>query len=323
MNRRMNLLLIVILSLSFSLSSCSIQTNMMSDNMLAIDLIVKMNQGDYWNTLKSGAEAAAKEFNVMLHFLAPNHEDDIPGQIELVNQSIQNRPDAIILAASDYMGLAQATDRIAYENIPIISIDSEVGSARVKTYVGTNNYEAGQLAAKRMIELIHESGQIAVMNFVEAAKNANQREEGFQDYVARFPNVRVVDIQYSQSNQRNAEEITRRWLAQYPSLDGIVALNAESSIGVGREVQRSGHGGRVKVIAFDSPPETMGLLQDGVVQALVLQNPFNNGYLAVKYAVDIIEGRNVPERIDTGVKLIDLDNMLWPENQKLLFPFVK
>ncbi|NEZ41947.1 substrate-binding domain-containing protein [Paenibacillus alvei] len=321
--KRMNLFLVAILSLSFSLSSCSIQTGVMSENRFVIDLIVKMNQGDYWNTLRSGAEAAAKEFNVKLQFLAPNYEDDISGQIELVNQSIQNRPDAVILAASDYMGLAQVTDRIAYHNIPIISIDSEVGSARVKTYVGTNNYEAGQLAAKRMIELIHKSGQIAVMNFVQAAKNASQREEGFQDYVARFPNVRVVDIQYSQSNQRNAEEITRNWLAQYPSLDGIVALNAESSIGVGREIQRSGKGGKVKVIAFDSPPETMGLLQDGVVQALVLQNPFNNGYLAVKYAVDIIEGRNVPERMDTGIKLIDLDNMLWPENQKLLIPFVK
>ncbi|MBG9736411.1 substrate-binding domain-containing protein [Paenibacillus alvei] len=321
--KRMNLFLVAILSLSFSLSSCSIQTGVMSDNRFVIDLIVKMNQGDYWNTLRSGAEAAAKEFNVKLHFLAPNYEDDISGQIELVNQSIQNRPDAVILAASDYMGLAQVTDRIAYHNIPIISIDSEVGSARVKTYVGTNNYEAGQLAAKRMIELIHKSGQIAVMNFVQAAKNASQREEGFQDYVARFPNVRVVDIQYSQSNQRNAEEITCSWLAQYPSLDGIVALNAESSIGVGREIQRSGKGGKVKVIAFDSPPETMGLLQDGVVQALVLQNPFNNGYLAVKYAVEIIEGRNVPERMDTGIKLIDLDNMLWPENQKLLIPFVK
>ncbi|NOJ73955.1 substrate-binding domain-containing protein [Paenibacillus alvei] len=321
--KRMNLFLVVILSLSFSLSSCSIQTGVMSDNRFVIDLIVKMNQGDYWNTLRSGAEAAAKEFNVKLQFRAPNYEDDISGQIELVNQSIQNGPDAVILAASDYMGLAQVTDRIAYHNIPIISIDSEVGSARVKTYVGTNNYEAGQLAAKRMIELIHESGQIAVMNFVQAAKNASQREEGFQDYVARFPNVRVVDIQYSQSNQRNAEEITRNWLAQYPSLDGIVALNAESSIGVGREIQRSGKGGKVKVIAFDSPPETMGLLQDGVVQALILQNPFNNGYLAVKNAVDIIEGRNVPERMDTGIKLIDLDNMLWPENQKLLIPFVK
>ncbi|OPA73840.1 LacI family transcriptional regulator [Paenibacillus selenitireducens] len=319
----MNLVLLLILTLGFSMSSCSVQTGMMSIHTREIDLIVKMNQGDYWNTLKMGAEVAAKEFNVKLNFLASDHEDDITGQIELVNQSIHNRPDAIILAASDYMGLAQVTDRVAYDNIPVISIDSEVGSARVKTYVGTNNYEAGQLAAERMVQLIEGKGQIAVMNFVQAARNANQREEGFLDYVARYPDIKVVDIQYSQSNQRYAEELTRSWLVQYPNLAGIVALNAESSIGVGREVQRSGKGGKVNVIAFDSPPETMEFLQEGIVQALVLQNPFNNGYLAVQYAVEIIEGHKVPDRIDTGIKLIDLDNMLWPENQKLLFPFVK
>ncbi|MNN94482.1 hypothetical protein D3C81_2131190 [compost metagenome] len=65
------------------------------------------------------------------------------------------------------------------------------------------------------------------------------------------------------------------------------------------------------------------LLQNGTVQATVIQNPFSNGYLAVKYAVEAVQGMDVPERVDTGTKLIDLDNMLYPENQKLLFPFVK
>lgn len=67
----------------------------------------------------------------------------------------------------------------------------------------------------------------------------------------------------------------------------------------------------------------MESLQDGTVQATVIQNPFSNGYLAVKYAVEALEGATIPERVDTGTKLIDLENMLWPENQKLLFPFVR
>lgn len=67
----------------------------------------------------------------------------------------------------------------------------------------------------------------------------------------------------------------------------------------------------------------MEQIQEGIVQATVIQNPFSNGYLAVKNAVEILQGIKVPERVDTGTKLIDLDNMLWPENQKLLFPFVR
>jgi len=306
------------------LTSCSVDGGLLTDNEgRQIDLIVKMDHGDYWSTLRMGAEVAAKEFNVNLRFLAPPNEGDVQGQINLVNDSIQKHPDALLLAASDYMRLAQVTDRAAYNNIPIISIDSEVGSARVKSYIGTNNYEAGQRAAERMIQLIGGSGKIAVMNFVQEARNANQREEGMLDYVARYPNVQILDIAYCQSSKEMASEMTRGWLRDYPDLDGIIALNAEASIGVGRVVKEAGLDGGVKVIAFDSPQETMELLQDGTVQALVIQNPFNNGYLAVQYAVELIEGRKIADRIDTGIKVIDLENMLWPENQKLLFPFVR
>ncbi|MNM69360.1 hypothetical protein D3C81_809530 [compost metagenome] len=64
-------------------------------------------------------------------------------------------------------------------------------------------------------------------------------------------------------------------------------------------------------------------LQEGTVQAMVVQNPYSNGYLAVASAVQLAEGKSISERFDTGTKLIDLDNMLWPDNQKLLFPFIK
>ncbi|MFD0618761.1 substrate-binding domain-containing protein [Paenibacillus sp. GCM10027629] len=317
-------MLFLLMACCLLLSSCSVDGGLLTDNQERhIDLIVKMDHGDYWSTLRMGAEVAAKEFNVNLRFLAPPNEGDIQGQINLVNDSIQKHPDALLLAASDYMKLAQVTDRAAYNSIPIISIDSEVGSARVKSYIGTNNYEAGQRAAERMIHLLGGSGKIAVMNFVQEARNANQREEGLLDYVARYPNVQIVDIAYCQSSREMASAITREWLHNYPDLDGIITLNAEASIGVGRVVKEAGRGGLLKVIAFDSPQETMEMLQDGTVQALVVQNPFNNGYLAVQYAVELIEGRKIADRIDTGIKVIDLENMLWPENQKLLFPFVR
>ncbi|MNP79838.1 hypothetical protein D3C76_1777720 [compost metagenome] len=79
----------------------------------------------------------------------------------------------------------------------------------------------------------------------------------------------------------------------------------------------------MKIITFDSPPEVIEMLQEGIVQATVIQNPYSNGYLAVQHAVEAIEEMHDPERVDTGSKLIDLDNMLWPENQKQLFPFVR
>ncbi|QUL52814.1 substrate-binding domain-containing protein [Paenibacillus tritici] len=302
-----------------------------------IHLIVKMNKGDYWNTLKLGAEAAAKEFNVNLTFKAPDSESDIEEQIVMVEESIKEKADVIILAASSYMGLAQVVDRAAYSRIPVISVDAEVGSARVRSYVGSNGYEAGQKSAERLIELLKGYGEIGILNFTNSspdqgpgstgsidygARDADEREKGFLNYAARYPNVKVVQISYTSSSTSEAESLTREMLEEHPGLRGIATLNEIASQGAAKVIQSAGKG-YLKMIAFDSSPSMMESLQDGTVQATVIQNPFSNGYLAVKYAVEALEGMDIPERVDTGTKLIDLENMLWPENQKLLFPFVR
>lgn len=294
-----------------------------SDKPLMIDMVVKMDRGDYWNTIRMGAEVAAKEYNVELNFLAPSQENDYKQQIELMQESIVRRPDAIVLAASDYEALGQVTDQTSYYNIPVISMDSEVASTKVKTYVGTNNYEAGQAAAKRLSELTGGRGEIGIINFVKGARSTDEREEGFLDYMARFPEIQVMDIVYSGSDESLAYDLTCKMLQLHPRLNGIVSLSAESSIGAGLAVEDMGYSGIVNMIAFDNPSEMLELLQDGTIQAMVVQNPFNNGYMAVYAAVQAAHGAKLSDKIPTDVKLIDLDNMLWPENQKLMFPFVK
>lgn len=316
--------IVMMFPLLIALSACSGPGDSPDgDGAVVIDMIVKMNRGDYWSTIQMGAEVAAKEYNVTLNVLAPDNENDYKEQIQLMEESITRRPDAIILAASDYEALGQVTDRTSYYDIPVISMDSEVASTKVKTYVGTNNYEAGQKAAERLMNLTGGQGDIGIVNFVKGARNADQREEGFMDYAARFPGVRIVDVQYCGSDEALAYRLTREMLLQFPDLTGLVSLSAESSIGAGRAVEEMGLGSKIKMIAFDNPPEMLELLQEETVQAMIVQNPFNNGYMAVAAAVKAARGEHLEDKIPTDTKVIDLENMLWPEHQKLLFPFVK
>jgi ribose transport system substrate-binding protein len=338
--KRFWLILLLCAAVWFSLASCvgSPPDYISTAKTRNIHMIVKMSRGDYWNTVKLGAEAAAQEFNVKLTFKAPDSESDIDEQIDMVENAINEKADVIVLAASSYMGLAQVVDKAAvFNKIPVISVDAEVGSARVSTYIGSNGYEAGQKSAERLIELLHGYGEIGILNFTSApsntqpdstsaidygARDADEREKGFLNYAARYPSIHVVQIAYTTSSISNAEELTRQMLSQNPHLRGIATLNETASQGAAKAIQ----GLELKddkMVAFDSSPSMMELLQDGTVQATVVQNPFSNGYLAVKHAVEILEGISVPERVDTGTKIIDLDNMLWPENQKLLFPFVR
>ncbi|MDO7904997.1 substrate-binding domain-containing protein [Paenibacillus sp. JX-17] len=313
---------VLLLCLCGSCSPASSSMLVTAGAPLNVDMIVKMKGGEYWNTIRMGAEVAAKEFNVHLTIKGPQSENDIKGQIRLMDESIQQKKDAIILSASDYMQLAQVTDRADYYHIPVISMDAEVASAKPLSYIGANNYESGQLGAERLVQLTGKSGEIAIINFVKGARNADQRLEGMLDYIARYPQLKVVDIQYCGSDEELAYREAMQMLKLHPQLKGIAALNAVAAVGAGRAIEDTPDA-NVKVVTFDSLPDVMEMLQEGTVQATVIQNPFSNGYLAVKNAVEAARGIQIPERVDTGTKLIDRSNMFWPENQKQMFPFVK
>ena len=286
-------------------------------------LVVKMLNDDYWNTVRMGAEAAAKEFNVKITFLAPEHEKDVQQQVEYTEQALKLGVDALILAASDYMALGQVVDQASYYNIPVISIDSEVGSTKVQSYIGTNSYQMGRTAGQELVKLMNGRGKVGVMSFIQGAHNAEQREEGLMDLFSRYDGIEVAEKAYCYSDPDLAYELTLRMLAKHPDLEGIVALNSISSLGVARAVKDADAGRAIRVVTIDSTPELMGYLQDEVIGAAVVQNPFAMGYLGVKYAADALQGSDIPERVETDAKVIDLNNMFWPENQKLLFPFVK
>lgn len=289
---------------------------------LTISVVLKMNQGDYWRTVRMGAEAAAKEFNVNVNFTAPNDEKDVQGQIQLVNDAISSGTDALVLAANDFKGLVDISERAAAQRMPVITIDSEVDSPKVSSFIGINNYEAGKKAGSKIVELVSVTSRIAVLNFGEGAKNADEREHGLLDELARYPQVEVVSKQYCYSDLLLCREQTRKLLLE-KHVDGIVALHAIASIGVADEVESLGQAGKVQVVTFDNTPEDIEFLQEGVIQATIIQNPFSMGYLGVKNAVEAMQGKKIPRFVDTGTKVIDQDNMFWSDNQKLLFPFVK
>lgn len=293
------------------------------DKKMSVALILRMKHGDYWKTVKMGAEVAAKEFDVNLNFYAPDYEEDVLGQIQLVNQAILDGTDAIILAPSDPKALEVATAHHPTRSIPVITIDAEMKSPKVKSFIGTDNYDSGVKAGERMVRLVGKQGKVAILSYVTKAGNAQQREKGLLDELKRHPEVSIVAIKHALSDKERAREMTRDILETYPDIDGIVALNAPLSVGAAEEIDSRGLAGKVRVVAIDSPSEVLSYIQEGVIQATIIQKPFSMGYLGVKYAVDAWNRLPVPSRIDTGAKVIDLENMFWSENQKLLFPFVK
>jgi ribose transport system substrate-binding protein len=300
--------------------SCGNNNLSVPEQKKMVKIIAKRMKSEFWDVVRMGAEAAEKEFNVNVEYWGPENELEIDKQIEKVREAINEKADAIVLAACDYVKLVEVTEQAISAKIPVIVIDSGLKSDKVKSFIGTDNVGAGYMVGKTLIEIVGENCNVAVMSFIKGAASADQREEGFFDAIKDYPEIKVVTTEYCNSNADMSEILTYRILDSHRDLDAIAALNADSTSGVARAVEKRGLAGKIRVVGFDSTPDEIEFLERDVIDSLIIQNPFSMGYLGVKYAVDAMVGKPVPRRVDTGSKVINKDNMYLPENQKLLFP---
>lgn len=305
------------------LGACSKGVDLGTAEKKNIALILKMHTGHYWGTVKLGADTAAGEFNVNIDYSAPDDEEDIEGQIKLVNQALDRKVDALILAASDYKKLVKVTERAYEQRIPVIIIDSEVDTKKINSYIAADNIDAGKKAGHALVNLAGEECRVAVMSFVKGTRNAEQREEGLMSVISQYPGIKVVAKEYCLSDTKLAYSLTKKIIAENKGVDVFVALNSIASEGVAQAIDEVGSDKKIKVIGFDSTLQEIDFLEKGVIQALIIQSPFSMGYLGVKHAVEAMEGKKIPERTDTSSWVINTDNMYLPENQKLVFPFIK
>lgn len=300
----------------------SVNDSNSDENRKNITFITKSRSGDYWNVVRSGAEAAAKEFNVNLDFTAPDYEKDIEEQIKLFNSAVEKKADAIVISVSDYEKLGTPVENAYSKKIPVIIFDSGVRTNKISTYIGTDNYEAGIEAGGKLVELVGTSAKIAIMNYIKGSENAKQREEGVLKVLSQYPKIEIVAKEYCNSDENIAVQLTKGIISENEDISGIIALNASASEGVAQAVEEMEKGGKVKIVCFDSSSEEIEYMDRGVIQATLIQNPFSMGYLSVKYSALAARGNKIPKSIDTDYKIIDKDNMYSKENERLMFPFI-
>ncbi|MFS0555010.1 substrate-binding domain-containing protein [Brevibacillus sp. 179-C9.3 HS] len=315
------LLMVLAVTFFYSCSAPISDTDVVKKKTVA--LIVRMKHGDYWRTVKLGAEMAAKEYERNLNFYAPDYEDDAQSQMELVQQAIADGSDAIVVAPSDEQVLREAIKLTRERAVPILVLDTVAQDSAVNSYIGTDNYNMGMKAFEKMVFLIEKQGQIALLGTNRIKANAKQREQGVLDLLPREPQVQLIANENVPLDKKQIGEWTRELIRKHPQVKGVIALDASTAIGVAEEMEKNGLQDKVKIVAIDSPPEVLEYLQEGVISATIIQKPLSMGYLGVKYAVEASNGESVPSLVDTGTKVIDWENMFWSENQKLLFPFVK
>jgi len=322
MNRRVFLSLGL---LSCIFAGCGGESGGKSDsNTLTIAVIPKGTSHEFWKSVHFGAEKAAKECgNVEIIWKGPVVESDTGSQIKVVKEMISKGVDGIALAPNQKGGLVDAVTESIEAEIPVVIFDSGLDEGpEIVSYVATDNFKGGQMAAEAMAKAIGEKGNVILLRYLAGSESTEQREEGFLEALTKYPEIKVVSSdQRGGDNTTSAKEKVDQLLQLHgKDLAGIFAVCEPNANGTLESLRNAGLDGKVKFIAFDPSDALIEGLEDGSCSGIVLQDPVEMGYRSVLTIVDSIKGKNAEAFISTGEYCATPENMGEDRMKELLKP---
>lgn len=282
---------------------------------LLIKVIPLSTASDYWIALKQGAEAAAEEFGsevggIEIQFDGPQADGDTTQQIDILNNSVTAGVDGILLAASNPTALlAPVQDAIA-QGVFVVTVDSGVEPNDANSFLATDNYAGTYSLGEYMGNLIGGEGKYAIVADSLAFTSGRERPTGFDDGMSSVSDQLVsVGMQLTYSDIAEAEKVTLNYLTSNPDLSVVFASNDRTAVGATNAFVKEGIAGEVKLCQVDVSLDTITNMRDGVIQAAMLQKPYNMGYEGVQTIIALTKGEEVEKTVDTGVFILTPENL--------------
>ncbi len=285
-----------------------------------IGVIPKETVSMYWEGVRQGALKAGEEEKYEILWNGPEIETDRERQIQVVEDMIVQKVDGIILAPTDRKAMVPSVEKIAAKNIPCVIIDSGVETDQYLSFMATDNFKGGVLAAKRIGEILGGKGKIIVVEWTPNSGSTDARLQGFRETLAKeSPDIRIVDAKYpNPPTMDKARDVTQDMLTRNPDIDGLFACNATTAGGALTALQSFQGQKKIKMVGFDAWPMVVEGLDKGELDSLIIQNPYKMGYEGVKAIVRKLKGEQVPRQVDTGVELITKERLSDPKVKELL-----
>ena len=207
-------------------------------------VIPKGTTHEFWQSVHAGASEAAEELgNVEIIWNGPQREDDRTDQIKLVQSAVATGVDGIVIAPLDARALVEPVEQAIARGIAVVIIDSALESGKISSFVATDNYHGGVLAAQRLGQLLHGEGKIILLRYAVGSASTDDRERGFVETMKKeFPKIVFLsDDQYAGATsdlaQQKALNLLTRFRGQF---DGVFCSNESSAVGMLRALEGAG-----------------------------------------------------------------------------------
>lgn len=255
--------------------------------------IIVKNAGNPYNEKEmEGFKNAMEEIGGEAILKAPA-EPTAMAQIQMINQLIAQRVDAIAIAGNDYDALEPALKKAMKRGIKVLSLDSAVNPDSRMVHVNQADPELiGRVEIQAISEMIGGEGQIAVLSATSQANNQNTWIRWMKKELEKpkYDDVELVKVAYGDDLRDKSVAETEALLKSYPNLKGIIAPTTVGIAAAGKVLTDKGLKDEVELTGLGLPSEMAEYIENGVCQWMYLWNPIDVGYLAGYAAEALVSG---------------------------------
>ncbi len=284
------------------------------DGAYKIVFIMKSLSNPFFIDMEDGAREEAARLGVEITVLAPQREIDTAEQMRIMEDQITLGVDAICLVPNGSRELAPAIKQANDAGIPVLLVDTkmdpdamaEVGAV-AETFIGSDNYLGGSIAAETIAELLGGSGKVAVLEGIPGHETAWARDSGFKETIANYPGIEVVASQTANWDRAEGLNVFTNILQGNPDLDALFAANDQMGLGAIQAIESAGMTGEIIVVGFDANNDARDAIVEGTMYGSIAQFPNAMGVIGVRKAVELLEGGTIDAEIGTEVGLVTAD----------------
>ena len=273
-------------------------------------LLTGMRGEPFYVSLECAAKEEAAASGYQLNAQAPEKFEQAE-QSQMLTGIVGTRPGAVIIAPTDDKALAAPLQQAKNNGVQVVEVDTALEDRSIAAAsLSSDNYAGGKLAGETLARLVGDRpGSVLALNTKAGTSTTDERAKGFEEEIARHPNLRLLPTQYTENEPATAAQIVSATLAANPDLVGVFGTNLNTGEGAGTALANAGRSGQVQLVGFDASPKQVEDLRNGRVQALIAQDPAAIGRDGVKRAVAAIKGEPVERETRTGMIAITEDTM--------------
>ncbi|WP_353184859.1 sugar ABC transporter substrate-binding protein [Bosea sp. (in: a-proteobacteria)] len=263
-----------------------------------IAVFTKNQTNPYFQTVRVGAEVAAKSLGAKVVHYIPTKPDSIPEQLSQVEDVIVKKPSAIVFVPVDYKAMVPGVEQINDAKIPIVNVTDRSAGGKFLAFVGADDYSLGLETARYLLKSLGGKGNVVILEGVKGSLTNIDRVRGFNDAIKEAKEVKLLASQPANYQRLQGLQVMENLMQSHPQIDGVLAANDAMAIGAIEALD--GANRKAMVVGINGTQEAVDAIKSGKLLASGDYNGFLQGCIGTMVAIRSL--RNEPTVTEVVLK---------------------